>query len=419
MASRASRSKGKAKQSQQPEERPEESHDELTTGEGQDSPHESDEDLADPEEEQSLRDQAQQQMPPPQATRVEIIKPRKPSATEATSQTLDNEKNSTPDTPASITDREHEMEVLRLRLQIAEAETKTAKLPLAKHERSTSDIVSETHDTKRRRTVKRPTKEEIYFSTDYANYRRFCHTVEASTAGWGAIEKFDEAYRFLDFTVADRWAPYLREHAVEKTWEVLKEFLEYLLGDKENRTHDAWMQWLAIRKTANESEDDYLRKWNELYVQIGEPANEASRIQLMLFFIGLDEPMKKKIREHAIFPETREDMVALAKKLRPNTHREYTAKSSSTSRGQSQGKASSSSTYADKKESSSSNPDYTNFQCRYPPCGKMGHIEKNCHLKAKHEAQNRSGPSTGVNSIKTGSKSSVKKKADDSKKSRF
>ena len=419
MASRALR-KGKAKQTQQAEDTLEEARDELITGEGLETPYESDEDL-DPEEDQSLREQARKQMPPPPEplTHVEIIQTRKPSITEAShSQTLDNEKHLSRGTPSSQSEKDHELQTLQLRFQIAKEETKAAKLQLAKHERSASDVTSETHDTKRRRAAKRPTKEEIYFSTDYPNYRRFCHQVESTTANWNVKEKFDEAYRFLDFTVADRWTPFRDATQAEESWEVLKEFLESLLGDKENRTHTAWMEWFAIKKTANESEDDYLRRWNELYTQIGDAANQASQIQLMHFFQGLDEPMKKKIREHATFPETREDMVALAKKLRPNTHREYATKGASTSRGQSQGKASSASTRTDKKESTPSNPEHANLQCRYPPCGKMGHIEKNCRIKARHEAQN-SGPSTGVNSIKRGSKSSAGNKAEDPKKGRF
>ena len=180
------------------------------------------------------------------------------------------------------------------------------------------------------------------------------------------------------------------------------------------------MEWLAIKKIANESDNDYLRRWNELYIQIGETANQASHIQLMHFFQGLDEAMKKKIREYATFPETREDMVALAKKLRPNTYREYTTKGSSSSRGSSQGKTSSTNTHKDKKEKASPNPEHANLQCRYPPCQKFGHIERNCKLKQRHEAQDNAGPSTGVNRVSINSKPSTKKKkADDSKSPRM
>ncbi len=35
----------------------------------------------------------------------------------------------------------------------------------------------------------------------------------------------------------------------------------------------------------------------------------------MLFFAGLDEPMQRKIREQSSMPETKHDLVALAKKI--------------------------------------------------------------------------------------------------------
>ena len=42
----------------------------------------------------------------------------------------------------------------------------------------------------------------------------------------------------------------------------------------------------------------------------------------MLFFAWLDEPMQQKICEQLSMPETKHDLVALAKKLRPNLDRE-------------------------------------------------------------------------------------------------
>ncbi len=42
----------------------------------------------------------------------------------------------------------------------------------------------------------------------------------------------------------------------------------------------------------------------------------------MLFFAGLNEPMQQKICEQSSMPETKHDLVALAKKLRLNLDRE-------------------------------------------------------------------------------------------------
>ena len=42
----------------------------------------------------------------------------------------------------------------------------------------------------------------------------------------------------------------------------------------------------------------------------------------MFFFAGLDEPMQQKIYKQSSMPETKDDLVALAKKLRPNLDRQ-------------------------------------------------------------------------------------------------
>ena len=161
--------------------------DELATG--QESPKRiNEEDVPDPEEERSLREQARNQMPPPPetSTRVEITQARKPLTTEdSNSQTLNHEKHPSQETtpseleeePSTEQDLDQRLATLHLRLQIAKQEAKAAKyrIKVAKHERSVSDVISEIHEPKRRRVVKRPTKEEIYFNIDYPNFRRFCH----------------------------------------------------------------------------------------------------------------------------------------------------------------------------------------------------------------------------------------------------
>ncbi len=73
---------------------------------------------------------------------------------------------------------------------------------------------------------------------------------------------------------------------------------------------------------SNESDDTFLRRFNTLKTQIGNEANDPAKIEVMLFFAGLDEPMKQKISEQSSMPETKHDLVVLARKLRPNLDRE-------------------------------------------------------------------------------------------------
>ncbi len=65
-----------------------------------------------------------------------------------------------------------------------------------------------------------------------------------------------------------------------------------------------------------------LRRFNTLKTQIADEANDPAKIEVMLFFAGLDEPMERKIHKQSSMPETKHDLVALAKKLRLNLDRE-------------------------------------------------------------------------------------------------
>ncbi len=105
-------------------------------------------------------------------------------------------------------------------------------------------------------------------------------------------------------------------------WVALKDFLDRLLGDRANRVHTSWLDWVQAKKASNESDDTFLRRFNTLKTQIGDEANDPAKIEVMLFFAGLDETMRQKIREQLSMPDTKHDLVTLAKKLRPNLDRE-------------------------------------------------------------------------------------------------
>ncbi len=101
-------------------------------------------------------------------------------------------------------------------------------------------------------------------------------------------------------------------------WVALKDFLSRLLGDRTHQVHISWLDWVQAKKAYNESDDTFLRRFNTLKTQIGNEANDPAKIEVMLFFAGLDESMQQKIREQSSMPETKHDLVALAKKLQPN-----------------------------------------------------------------------------------------------------
>ncbi len=79
---------------------------------------------------------------------------------------------------------------------------------------------------------------------------------------------------------------------------------------------------MQAKKPSNESDDTFLRRFNTLKTQIKDEANDPAKIEVMLFFAGLDEPMQQKICEQSSMSETKHDLVVFAKKLEPNLDRE-------------------------------------------------------------------------------------------------
>ncbi len=163
--------------------------------------------------------------------------------------------------------------------------------------------------------IKRPKKEEIYHSTDYANFRSFCHQIESGSEGWTQNERYKEAKRLFAIEEVDSWNHYWIEKNASKDLAALKDFLDRLLGDRAHRVHISWFDWVQDKKASNESDDTFLRRFNTLKTQIGNEANDPAKIGVMLFFAGLDEPMQQKIRKQSSIPETKHDLVSLAKKL--------------------------------------------------------------------------------------------------------
>ncbi len=113
----------------------------------------------------------------------------------------------------------------------------------------------------------------------------------------------------------------MEKHASED-WVALKDFLDRLLRDRAHRVDTVWLDWVQAKKASNESDDTFLRRFNTFKTQIKNEANDPAKIEVMLFFAGLDEPMQQKICKQSSMPETKHDLVALAKKLRLNLDRE-------------------------------------------------------------------------------------------------
>ncbi len=72
---------------------------------------------------------------------------------------------------------------------------------------------------------------------------------------------------------------------------------------------------MPTKKTSNESDNTFFRRFNTLKTQIGDEDNNPAKIEVRLFFAELDESMQQKICKQSSILETKHDLVALAKKF--------------------------------------------------------------------------------------------------------
>ena len=124
------------------------------------------------------------------------------------------------------------------------------------------------------------------------NFRSFCHRIESGSKGLTPNKKYKEAKRLLAIEEIDPWNQYRMKKNASEDWVSLKEFLDRLLGDRAYRVNSLWLDWVEAKNASNESGDIFLPRLNTLKTQIGDEANDLAWIEVMLFFVELDEPLQ-------------------------------------------------------------------------------------------------------------------------------
>ncbi len=146
------------------------------------------------------------------------------------------------------------------------------------------------------------------------------------------------------------------------------------------------MAWLEeSQKAFNESDDMFLAQFNTLKTQIKNEANDPAKIEVMLFFAGLDEPIQRKIQEQSSMPETKHDLIALAKKVRPNLDCE--PKPSLPTRTRSTPSTSTQPEQNDALVASSSHEEGRRKEVFCSYCERKSHKEAQCQKKYRHAKQ--------------------------------
>ena len=299
------------------------------------------------------------------------------------------------------------------KIQLASEKERTKQAELKARGRSTPDPLLPA--PKRLRYEKRVKEEDLYYTKDYPHYRQYVHQIEQQPAEL----RLEESNRYLNYLLAERWTAHCKEKSLEDTWGIQKGFLESQLGDRDNRVYNAWIDWMNCHKLSNESDDEYLRRSDELLAQIGDEAKDYHQIQLMIFFKGLDQAMKQKIRGHPVFPNSREDLVTLAKKLRPSIGTDTHSRTTTANAGSSGSTSANITKRNDRKPSISitaklhdpepSRDRFFDGECNY--CGKRGYKELDCLKKKSDNTTGKTLPTSlasGSNRVAAASRATVK-----------
>ncbi len=127
------------------------------------------------------------------------------------------------------------LEEKRIDLEMLKEKNRNPELRHAMKRTRTSSGPEEPSISTRPRSIKRPKKDEIHHSTDYANFRSFYHQIESGSEGWSPNERYKEAKQLIAIEEVDSWNHYRMEKNASEDWVALKDFLDRLLGDCAHR----------------------------------------------------------------------------------------------------------------------------------------------------------------------------------------
>ncbi len=125
----------------------------------------------------------------------------------------EDEDASTSDYPSDHrSSRRHKaLEEKRIDLEMLKQKNRNLELRHTMKRVRTSSGPEKPSISTRSRLIKRPQKDEIYHSTDYSNFRSFCHQIKIISEGWSPNERYKEAKRLLAIEEVDSWNHYQME----------------------------------------------------------------------------------------------------------------------------------------------------------------------------------------------------------------
>ncbi|KMU82906.1 hypothetical protein CIHG_00688 [Coccidioides immitis H538.4] len=229
--------------------------------------------------------------------------------------------------PTEIAQDGEEVIKLREKIQLLESVIRLKKELNAleandrKHSRSESldAATSNTTPAKRSSVLRLPQYAKLYKTGSYTEYRRFTSNIEFIRDANALNNEQTLAYALigLDYIEKDLWEVHREQNPSKNNWNGLKEFLLAKSGDSLSRTRNAWRKLFSLRKSSDETDYAYLQRYREVASEIGEEFEDPVKLKKNLFIWSLDKPMRTKLDEQLEIPDSIDEIVALATRLRP------------------------------------------------------------------------------------------------------
>jgi hypothetical protein len=174
--------------------------------------------------------------------------------------------------------------------------------------------------TKRKTIFKPAPHTKLYSTTTYEACSQYTAKVatEATMCQMTDEETVIYARAGITYTEQNLWDDYCKKPNVTGSWEDCKAFLLIRLGNPENRIRDAWRSFFSLRKRADETDYQWMDRWQEKAREIGPDFDNLEEYRRNQFLWQFDRPMRDKLDELADLPHTIRDIAATATRLRPN-----------------------------------------------------------------------------------------------------
>jgi len=251
-----------------------------------------------------------------------------PPDRELTPETTDQLTRSLADSRSTLTrdelpDRSIELELIRERRLMMEmmATMSQNMLELKRGRSETLDAANPNPTLPKRSSIFKPLPHtDSYTSTTYESYCKYIKKIknQVELCKLSDLDTVNYAKSGLEYTEQNLWEDHCQQPDIEITWNEFQVWLLSRLGDSENRVRDAWRSFFHLRKRADESDFEWMNRFQEKLREIGPDNEKVEEFVRNIFLWQFDRPMRDKLDELAELPNELREITATATRLRPN-----------------------------------------------------------------------------------------------------